>query len=43
MKWQHLITLAWKQIARHRVRSALTIVGVAAGMFLYTAVQSMQS
>jgi putative ABC transport system permease protein len=43
MKWQHLITLAWKQIVRHRVRSALTIVGVAAGMFLYTAVQSMQS
>lgn len=43
MKWQHLIALAWKQIARHRVRSALTIIGVAAGMFLYTAVQSMQS
>lgn len=42
MKWQHLVALAWKQIARHRVRSALTIVGVAAGMFLYTAVQSMQ-
>ncbi|MFO8027905.1 MAG: ABC transporter permease [Opitutales bacterium] len=42
MKGRHLVALAWKQIARHRVRSALTIVGVAAGMFLYTAVQSMQ-
>lgn len=43
MKGQHLLVLAWKQIARHRVRSALTIIGVAAGMFLYTAVQSMQT
>lgn len=42
MKLIHLATLAYKQIARHRVRSLLTILGVAAGMFLYTAVQTMQ-
>lgn len=39
---EHIISLAWKQITRHRVRSLLTVVGVAAGMFLFTAVQSMQ-
>ncbi|HKK19068.1 MAG TPA: ABC transporter permease [Opitutales bacterium] len=42
MKLRHLAALSWKQIARHRVRSALTVVGVAAGMFLFTAVQTMQ-
>jgi len=42
MKLRHIGTLAWKQIARHRVRSLLTVLGVAAGMFLYTAVQTMQ-
>ena len=42
MKLRHIISLSWKQIRRHRVRSALTIMGVAAGMFLFTAVQSMQ-
>lgn len=42
MRWRHLAVLSWKQIARHRVRSALTVVGVAAGMFLFTAVQTMQ-
>jgi putative ABC transport system permease protein len=42
MKFGHLIALSWKQISRHRVRSALTVFGVASGMFLYTAVQSMQ-
>ena len=40
---RHITSLSWKQIARHRLRSLLTIMGVAAGMFLYTAVQSMQS
>lgn len=39
---RHIGSLAWKQIARHRMRSLLTISGVAAGMFLFTAVQSMQ-
>ena len=42
MKITHLLALSWKQISRHRVRSALTIIGVATGMFLFTAVQSMQ-
>ncbi|MEM9016138.1 MAG: ABC transporter permease [Verrucomicrobiota bacterium] len=39
----HLAILAWKQVVRHRVRSVLTIAGVAAGMFLFTAVETMQS
>lgn len=39
---RHLVALAAKQTTRHRVRSLLTIAGVAAGMFLYTAVQTMQ-
>lgn len=43
IRLRHLLTLSWKQIVRHRLRSVLTILGVAAGMFLYTAVQSMQS
>ncbi len=30
-----------KQVARHRVRSALTIAGIAIAMFLFTAVQAM--
>lgn len=42
MRRRHLIALSWKQISRHRVRSALTVIGVAAGMFLFTCVQSMQ-
>lgn len=42
MKWSHLPALALKQITRHRVRSFLTIGGVATGMFLYSAVQTMQ-
>lgn len=39
----HLAGLAFKQVTRHRVRSLLTIAGVAAGMFLFTAVETMQS
>ncbi|MEZ6233711.1 MAG: FtsX-like permease family protein [Phycisphaerales bacterium] len=31
-----------KQVTRHRVRSILTILGIATAMFLYTAVQAMQ-
>jgi len=42
MKARHLISLAWKQVSRHRVRSLLTVAGVGAGMFLYTSVQTMQ-
>jgi len=37
-----LIVLALKNLTRHRVRSLLTILGVAAGMFLYASVQTMQ-
>lgn len=37
-----LIALAFKNLIRHRLRSALTVFGVAAGMFLFTAVETMQ-
>lgn len=43
MNAHHLFSLALKQITRHRVRSALTVAGVATGMFLYASVQTMQS
>ncbi len=38
----HLAVLAAKQVLRHRVRSLLTVAGVAAGMFLFTAVSTLQ-
>ena len=38
----NILRLAWIQVARHRVRSALTILGVASGMFLFTAVETLQ-
>lgn len=38
----NLLNLAWKQLARHRVRSLLTVLGVASGMFLFTAVETLQ-
>ena len=38
----NLIKLAWLQLVRHRVRSLLTIAGVASGMFLFTAVETLQ-
>jgi putative ABC transport system permease protein len=38
----HYATLALKQVLRHRVRSLLTIAGVASGMFLFTAVTTLQ-
>lgn len=38
----NLFTLAWKQLIRHRLRTALTVLGVASGMFLFTAVETMQ-
>jgi len=37
-----LLILALKNITRHRLRSLLTMAGVAAGMFLFTAVETMQ-
>ncbi|MEJ6779809.1 MAG: FtsX-like permease family protein [Akkermansiaceae bacterium] len=37
-----LVTLALKNLTRHRLRSMLTIMGVAAGMFLYASVETMQ-
>jgi len=39
----HLCLLAARQVTRHRIRSLLTIAGVAAGMFLFSAVETMQS
>lgn len=38
----NLLGLAWKQLTRHRLRTALTVLGVAAGMFLFTAVETLQ-
>lgn len=37
-----LIALAIKQLARHRLRSTLTVLGVAMGMFLFGTVETMQ-
>ncbi|MGB0258352.1 MAG: ABC transporter permease [Coraliomargarita sp.] len=42
MRLRHTFNLALKQVMRHRVRSLLTVAGVGAGMFLFTAVQTMQ-
>ena len=38
----NLLHLAWLQLVRHRIRSLLTVLGVASGMFLFTAVESLQ-
>lgn len=38
-----LALLAFKQLWRHRLRSLLTVLGVALGMFLYTAVETVQA
>ena len=37
-----MLSLALKNIFRYRLRSFLTMAGVAAGMFLFTAVETMQ-
>ncbi|CAN5638334.1 ABC transporter permease [soil metagenome] len=37
------IPLVWKQVVRHRTRTLLTLGGVSFAMFLFTAVQAMQS
>lgn len=39
----HLCVLAFKQITRHQLRSLLTLAGVASGIFLFTAVETMQA
>jgi putative ABC transport system permease protein len=38
----NLTGLAFKQLSRHKVRSALTVLGVAVGMFLFSTVETMQ-
>jgi putative ABC transport system permease protein len=38
----NLLKLAWIQLIRHRMRSCLTILGIASGMFLFTAVETLQ-
>ncbi len=37
-----LLLLSIKQLVRHRIRTLLTVLGVAAGMFLFTAVETVQ-
>lgn len=37
-----LLQLAIKQLMRHRLRTLLTVLGVASGMFLFTAVETLQ-
>jgi len=37
-----LFLLSIKQLTRHRMRTMLTVLGVAAGMFLFTAVETVQ-
>jgi putative ABC transport system permease protein len=41
MKLLRAIPYALKQVTRHRVRSLLTVAGIAIAMFLFTAVQAM--
>ena len=38
-----LLQLSWKQLSRHRLRTLLTVLGVASGMFLFTAVETLQN
>ena len=37
-----LLSLAWKQLVRHRLRTLLTVLGVASGMFLFTSIETLQ-
>lgn len=41
-KLLNLVPLAAKQLYRHRIRTALTVAGISAGMFLFSIVESMQ-
>ncbi len=38
----NLLRLSWVQLTRHKVRSTLTVLGVASGMFLFTSVETLQ-
>lgn len=38
-----LLSLSAKQLVRHRLRTTLTVLGVASGMFLFTAVETLQN
>jgi putative ABC transport system permease protein len=38
-----LLSLSIKQLVRHRLRTALTVLGVASGMFLFTSVETLQN
>ena len=38
-----LVPLSVKQLVRHRVRTLLTVLGIAAGMFLYALIENMQA
>lgn len=38
----NLLHLAWLQLVRHRMRSLLTVLGVASGMSLFTSVEALQ-
>lgn len=38
----NLVVLAAKQLFRHRIRTALAVAGIGAGMFLFALVESMQ-
>lgn len=40
--WGNLVPLAAKQLCRRRVRTALTVAGIGAGMFLFCLVETMQ-
>ncbi len=45
MKWTafaNLVPLSAKQLLRHRIRTGLTVLGIGAGMFLFSLVESMQ-
>ena len=42
LKLARLFALASKQLLRHRVRTLMTLLAVASGMFLFTTVQTMQ-
>lgn len=41
MKLRHL-PLVWRQVTRQRIRTALTVAGVAVAMFLFVVIQAMQ-
>ncbi|MFK7959878.1 MAG: ABC transporter permease [Phycisphaerales bacterium] len=41
MKLLRLVPYVFKQVVRHRVRSMLTVLGIAIAMFLFTSVQAM--